>query len=110
MGLEFIMFAYARAAIDWWPGWLTESEFKKQLVEIYTADDAARALAEYDKRLETARELASRRNSNVADQSCRRHRRDDHDEHDRQVGQNNSAGIVPESPGELRVNFAGRPT
>jgi hypothetical protein len=35
------MFAYARAAIDWWPGWLTETEFKKHLVEISLAPASA---------------------------------------------------------------------
>src|SRR5215471_20480000 len=34
---------------------------------------------------------------------------DDHDQHDRHVGQNNSAGVVPESPSELRALFENRP-
>ena len=38
------MFAYARAAIDFWPGWLTEDQFKQQLVKEYQSTDAAHAL------------------------------------------------------------------
>src|SRR5262249_30849869 len=35
---------------------------------------------------------------------------DDHDEHHGQVRENDSASVVPEGPGGLPVNFAGRPT
>ncbi len=54
------MFAYSRAAIDWWPGWLTEVELKKQLVEIHSTEDAAHTLLQYEKQLSAAHELAKK--------------------------------------------------
>jgi hypothetical protein len=50
------MFAYARAPIDFWPGWLTETELKRQLVDAYAPGDAARALDRYEKLLDAAHE------------------------------------------------------
>ena len=41
------MFAYARAAIDFWPGWLAESEFREQLSREYAPDDASKVWAGY---------------------------------------------------------------
>src|SRR5262249_26694221 len=40
---------------------------------------------------------------------CQHRQADDHEEHDRHVGQNNSGSVVPEGPRELRALFENRP-
>src|SRR6516225_6553014 len=40
---------------------------------------------------------------------CQHRQADDHEEHDRHVGQNNSGSVVPEGPRELRALFDNRP-
>jgi hypothetical protein len=42
------MFAYSREPIDFWPGWLTETEFKSQLESRYESEgDQSGAWARY---------------------------------------------------------------
>lgn len=54
------MFAYARAAIDFWPGWLAEEQFLDQLKAIYTSDDAEKATGEYEELKQSAFLLAKK--------------------------------------------------
>jgi len=54
------MIVYKRYPIDFWPGWLTEAQFKAQLTKIYITEDAARILLEYKANLKLARRLAEK--------------------------------------------------
>jgi hypothetical protein len=54
------MFAYAIAPIYWWPGWLSEGDFKKQLTAVFTTRDAACALFQYEERLKVAHDLGQK--------------------------------------------------
>jgi hypothetical protein len=51
------MFAYARAEIDFWPGWITEETFKKELAK---DSDSHNALNEHTAYREAAMELAKK--------------------------------------------------
>ena len=55
------MFAYARSAIDFWPGWLSEDEFKDHLSKRYFTPDApANAWSAYEAFRYQAFELAKK--------------------------------------------------
>jgi hypothetical protein len=55
------MFAYARAAIDFWPGWLSEEEFKAQLAHrCFTQRDIANAWSRYEQFRDRAYDLAKK--------------------------------------------------
>ncbi len=54
------MFAYARAAIDFWDGWQNEPEFLASLFKGYDlVEDAESAVSRYVKTLRKAKEVAT---------------------------------------------------
>jgi hypothetical protein len=53
------MFVYARAAIDYWPGWIKEQELKNQLIsEMMPVEHGNRSISTYFAFLAKAQELA----------------------------------------------------
>jgi hypothetical protein len=54
------MFAYARAAIDFWSGWLAENQYLEQLKNVYGPNDAAHAAAQYENLKRSAFALAAK--------------------------------------------------
>jgi hypothetical protein len=54
------MFVYARAAIDFWPGWMTEKDFRANLANVYNVQGGSAEWTKYGTFRAKAYELAKK--------------------------------------------------